>query len=104
MEVHRINRKKSPCVPKIGEVVLVVGDERHRGEWIKARVEELAKGRDWVVRGVALRYKGHIIERPTQLRYVIKLIVETMKERADCKHREVARPKRRAAIDAEEKT
>ena len=55
-EVHRINRKKSPCLPEIGEVVLVVGDERNKEEWREARVEEPVKGRHGVIRGVALRY------------------------------------------------
>jgi len=112
MEVHRINRKKSPRLPEIGEVVLIVGDERNKGQWKKARVEELLKGRDSVVRGVILRYKGHLIERPIQavcpleIRCQVEksLIAETAKGRADCKHREVTRVKRRAALDAEEKT
>ena len=30
MEVHRINRRKSPRLPEIGEVVLAVGDERDK--------------------------------------------------------------------------
>ena len=60
-------------------------------------------GQDGVVSGVALRYKGHSIERPIQSICPLEircqteksLIVETVKERADCKHREVARPKRK---------
>ena len=43
MEVHRINRKKSPRLPEIGEEVLIVGDERNKGQWKKAMVEELLK-------------------------------------------------------------
>ena len=112
MEVHRINRKKSPRLPEIGEVVLIVGDEGNKGQWKKARVEELLKGRDSVVRGVILRYKGHLIERPIEavcpleIRCQVEksLIAETAKGRADYKHREVTRVKRRAALDAEEKT
>ena len=62
-----------------------------------------------MVRGVPLRYKEHIIERPIQVVCPLEirsqeeksLIVETVNERADCKRREVAKPKRRAAIDVE---
>ena len=112
MEVHRINRNKSPHLTEIGEVVLIVGDERNKRQWKKARVEELLKGRDSVVRGLILRYKGHLIERPIQavcpleIRCQVEksLIAETAKGRADCKHREVTRVKRGAALDAEEKT
>ena len=59
MEVHRLHRK-SLSLPEAGEVVLTVGDERNKGEWKKARVEELVKGRDGVVRRATLRYKGHL--------------------------------------------
>jgi len=78
----------------------------------RARVEELLKGRDSVVRGVILRYKGHLIDRPIQAVCPLErrcqveksMIAETVKGRADYKHREVTRVKRRAALDAEEKT
>ena len=32
LESHRVNRKTAP-VPDIGEIVLVVGDEKNRGKW-----------------------------------------------------------------------
>ena len=58
MEGHRLN-KEGAATPVVGEVVLVVGDEKNRGEW--------KKGKDGVVRGVILLHKGHTIERPLQL-------------------------------------
>ena len=66
MECHRVNRK-TPAVPEIGEIVLIVGDEKNRGEWEKAKVIRYVKGKDSVVRGVVMLYKGHHIERPLQL-------------------------------------
>ena len=63
MESHRIT-KGTTRHPEVGEIVLVVGDEKNRGEWRKAKVVELIKGRDDVVRGVRLLANGRRIERP----------------------------------------
>ena len=49
------------------EVVLIVGDEKNRGEWKKGKLLRLIQGRDGVVRGMRLLHKGHTIERPLQL-------------------------------------
>lgn len=51
MESHRI--KRGECdYPEIGEIVLIIGDEKNRGEWKKGRVLRHIRGRDGVVRGV----------------------------------------------------
>ena len=61
MESHRLN-KEIRSTPKVGEIVLIVGDEENRGEWKKGKVVHLIEGRDRVVRGVTLLHKGHTIE------------------------------------------
>ena len=66
MEGHRLNKKEG-ATPVVGEVVLVVGDEKNRGEWKKGKVSRLIQGKDGVVRGVTLLLKGHTIERSLQL-------------------------------------
>ena len=66
MESHRIQKERSK-VRELGEVVLVVGDEKNRGIWKKGKVVNQITGRDGVVRGVMIQHKGHIIERPLQL-------------------------------------
>ena len=66
MESHRLN-KGMGTTPVVGEVVLIVGDEKNRGEWKKGKVVRLVQGKDGVVRGVVLLRKGHTIERPVQL-------------------------------------
>ena len=53
-------------LPEIGEIALVVGEEKNRGHWMKGKVEKLIKGKDNVVRGVTLRHKRHLIELPLQ--------------------------------------
>ena len=66
MESHRINLGKQQ-IPEIREIVLVVGEQKNRGEWMKGRVIRHVKGRDGVVRGVVLLHKGNHIQRPLQL-------------------------------------
>lgn len=66
MESHRIRKERSE-VPDVGEIVLIVGDEKNRGMWKKGKVIKHIKGRDGVIRGVSLLHKGHAIERPLQL-------------------------------------
>ena len=58
MESHRIKRGGSDY-PEIGEIVLIIGDEKNRGEWKKGRVLRHIRGRDGVVRGVGLLHKGN---------------------------------------------
>ena len=66
LESHQVNRKIGP-IPDIGEIVLVVGDEKNRAKWKKGRVMRHVRGRDGVIRGVILLHKGHHIERPLTL-------------------------------------
>ena len=66
MESHRIKRGESDY-PEIGEIVLIIGDEKNRGEWKKGRVLRHIRGSDGVVRGVGLLHKGNQIQRPLQL-------------------------------------
>ncbi|CAB4032689.1 Hypothetical predicted protein [Paramuricea clavata] len=65
MESHRINRAKSQP-PEVGEIVLIVGEERNRGKWMKGKVTRIVKGVDGVARGVVLLHKGNRLERPLQ--------------------------------------
>ena len=66
MESHRIQRERSQT-PDLGETVLVLGEEKNRGKWMKGKVVKHIKGMDEIVRGVILLHKGNHIERPLQL-------------------------------------
>jgi hypothetical protein len=66
MEQHRVRREGATC-PEVGEIVLVVGGGKNRGEWRKVKVIALIEGKDKVVRGVKILTKGHVIERPLSL-------------------------------------
>ena len=101
MESHRIKRGDNNY-PDIGEVVLIVGDEKNRGEWKKGRV--LKRGRDGVVRGVTLLHKGHNIERPLSLVCSLEIkgtAVADNRPTADVQ--ELRRSSRRAAQEARER-
>ena len=65
-ESHRLN-KETGTIPQVGEIVLIIGDEKNRGEWRKGKVVRLIKGKDDVARGVTLLHKRHTIDRPLQL-------------------------------------
>ena len=108
MEYHRMNKKNCMRLPEIGEIALVVGKEKNRGHWMKGKVEKLIKGKDNVVRGVILRHKGHLIERPLQavcpleIRSDIDVVRELPAENvAADKAEDTVRVKQRAAADAE---
>ena len=66
MEYHRMNKTISP-VPEMGEIVLIVGEEKNRGRWMKGKVVKHVKGKDGVIRGVVVLHKGNYLERPVQL-------------------------------------
>ena len=62
MESHHIKRG-ARNYSEVREVVLIVREEKNRGEWKKGLVLRHIRGRHDVVRGVVLRQKGHTIER-----------------------------------------
>lgn len=104
MESHRIKRGESDY-PEIGEIVLIIGDEKNRGEWKKGRVLRHIKGRDGVVRGVGLLHKGNQIQRPLQL--VCPLEIRSRlghegnaEELAETRVQGRTTERRRAAVDA----
>ena len=105
MEQHRVRREKNAC-PQVGEVVLVVGDEKNRADWKKGKVVRLVKGQDGVVRGVKILTKGHLIERPLSLICSLELKSNDVEEESKGtkgKAVELRRSERQAAKCATEK-
>ena len=66
METHRITHKTAK-VPDVGEIVLIVADEKNRGGWKKGKIVRHIRGKDGVVRGLSLLQMGHHIDRPLNL-------------------------------------
>ena len=105
MESQRVNGKPVNA-PEVGEVVLVVGEEKNRSEWKKGRVVRQVKGKDGVVRGVVLLHKGHTIERPLQLVCPLEIRCTTQIEQRKNEEKQTVeneRKKRGAAIEASKK-
>ena len=55
MEQYRMNRSDA-VIPGVGEIVLVLGEQKNRGIWMKRKVLHHIKGRDGIVRGAVLLY------------------------------------------------
>ena len=105
MESQRVNGKPVNA-PEVGEVVLVVGEEKNGSEWKKGRVVRQVKGKDGVVRGVVLLHKGHTIERPLQLVCPLEIRCTTQIEQRKNEEKQTVeneRKKRGAAIEASKK-
>jgi hypothetical protein len=109
MEYHRVNKNTSP-VPQIGEIVLIVGEEKNRGRWMKGKVLKYVKGKDGVIRGVIVLHKGNYLERPVQLvcPLEIRSVVKEDQERHNASTKEnddqvKERPERKAARIAKDK-
>ena len=50
IECPRVNRK-TPAALESGKIVLIVGDEKHRGEWKNAKVVRYVQSKDGLVEG-----------------------------------------------------
>ena len=77
MEQHRMKRSDA-AIPGVGEIVLVVGDQKNRGIWTKGKVLRHIKGRDGIVRGAVLLHKGHEIKRPLELLCPLEIKVQKL--------------------------
>ncbi len=109
MEYHRVNKNTSP-VSQIGEIVLIVGEEKNRGRWMKGKVVKYVKGKDGMIRGVIVLHKGNYLERLVQLvcPLEIRSIVKEDQERHNASTKEnddqvKERPERKAAKIAKDK-
>ncbi len=55
------------AIADVGKVILVIGNKHESRIWRKAKVVSHIRGKDGIVRGVKMLYKGHHIETPLQL-------------------------------------
>ena len=80
-ERHNLNHKTKQLNLKIGDVVLIKGDERNRGKWNLGIVQRLIPGRDGVVRAVKLRAGKSYLERAPQHLYPMELSCDRQPKR-----------------------
>lgn len=72
---RRLNQSGESSKVKIGEIVLIKGEEKDRGQWKIGVIQKLVKGRDGVIRGAKLKTVNGVRERPLQLLYPMELHV-----------------------------
>ena len=103
-------KRSDAVIPGVGEIVLVVGEQKNRGAWMKGKVLRHIKG---IVRGAVLLHKGHEIGRPLELLCSLEIRSAEAGERVtDARekfHQEektdkVSRPNRVAAKNSQLKT
>ena len=105
-ERHNLNHKGKDANIQIGDVVIIKGESKNRGNWKLAIVEKLHRGKDNVVRVVGLRTAKNYLERPIQLLYPMELHCNTIRKTSETKLNpnveefRPSRPKRTAAAVA----
>ena len=72
-ERHNLIHKTAKYHIKTGEAVIVRTDDKNRGKWPLAIVQQLFPGPDGHIRAVQLRTKNGILERPVQHLYPLEL-------------------------------
>ena len=81
-ERHNMKNNTRDMKIAVGDVVLIKGDEKHRGKWNIGIVEELYEGKDKVIRAVRLRSRKTAIERPIQHLYPLELHCDIYKQQS----------------------
>ena len=105
-ERHNLNHKGKNASIQIGDVVIIKGQSKNRGNWKLAIVEKLHRGKDNVVRVVGLRTAKNYLERPIQLLCPMELHCNTIRKTSETKLNpnveefRPSRPKRTAAAVA----
>ena len=97
--MHRVTKFQ----PKKGDVVIVKTDNKNRGTWPLAIVNEVYPGSDGVIRAVQLRTAKSMLERPVQHLYPLELECDLCTPLADPRLNPQAqdfRPRRDAAAAA----
>lgn len=72
-ERHNLMHRVTKFQPKKGDVVIVKTDNKNRGTWPLAIVNEVYPGSDGVIRAVQLRTAKSMLERPVQHLYPLEL-------------------------------
>ena len=73
-ERHNLKHKVMKSEPKIGDIVMVKGENKNRGSWKLGVVINIFPGSDGVIRAVELRCdNGSTLQRPVQLLYPLEL-------------------------------
>ena len=98
-ERHNLTHNEKPNSLKIGDVMLIKGDQKNRSMWTIGVVTGLITGRDNVIRGAKLKTgKGYVLERAVQYLYPMELHCDVITPKPELSAQApVFRPKRTAA-------
>ena len=88
-ERHNMKHKVSKMIIAVGDVVIIKGEEKHRGKWKLGIVTDLYTGSDGVIRAVKLRAGKSYMERPIQHLYPMELHCDLEKESNTDTHKEI---------------
>ena len=101
-ERHRAQAGTGGDKPSVGDVVIIKSEDKNRGKWPLAIVEDLIVGNDGVVRGARLRTGKSYVERAVQHLYPLELSCDRQLPAPVRMNPEVApfRPRRDAAVAA----
>ena len=81
-ERHNLKHKSKELKVKVGDVVLIRGDEKNRAHWKTGIVSELIPGRDGIIRVVRLRAGKSHLERAVQHLYPLEITCDSVKPTA----------------------
>ena len=101
-ERHNLKHGNISLKPKIGDVVVIKGDEKNRGKWKLGIITATYPGNDGIIRAVELRTNNGNLQRPVQFLYPLDLSLDINRLDSDSKNEIVnnehnIRPKRNAA-------
>eukprot|EP00112_Aurelia_sp_Birch-Aquarium-sp1_P001131 Seg1117.2 transcript_id=Seg1117.2/GoldUCD/mRNA.D3Y31 product="hypothetical protein" protein_id=Seg1117.2/GoldUCD/D3Y31 len=102
-ERHNLKHHGKTNTLNIGDVMLIKGEEKNRGQWRIGIIQQLITGRDGIVRGAKLRAGKSTLERAVQHLYPLELqcddatVTRTTELNADARE---FRPRRDAAAIA----
>ena len=104
-ERHRVKHNTKQVTAKLGDVVLIRGEQRNRGKWQIGIIESFVIGRDGVIRGARLRAGKSYLERPVQHLFPMELSCDRnppddLKSNSKEPEVETRRPTRAAAVAA----
>ena len=72
-ERHNMKCKTNQQEIKVGDVVMIKGEDKRRGTWKVGIISEVYPGKDEEIRGVQVRTSTGILNRPIQLLYPLEL-------------------------------
>ena len=72
-EKHNLNHKNKTKRIEVGDIVMIKGESKNRGNWKIGKISDIYPGKDGIVRAVQIRCGGKFLERPVQLLYPLEL-------------------------------